>query len=79
MTWKQLKDYIELQSQKNNLFLDKEICVYNYEDGEEHSVNIIELLEEKENEQDSGWVSYLTINEEIEDGQTEKTSISGLS
>jgi hypothetical protein len=77
MTWKQLRDYIELQSKQNSSFLDKEVCVYNYDDGEEHVADIIELLEEKEEEEHSGWVSYLTINEEeVENGKTKETSVS---
>lgn len=78
MTWQELKDYIDLQAKQDNSFLNKEVCFYNY-DGEEHMADIIELLEEREDKELSGWVSYLTINEEVENGKTEEASISRLS
>jgi hypothetical protein len=74
MTWHQLKNYIEEQSKANHGFLEQIVCVYDYEDGEEHTANIVELLEERSRNMDSGWVSYLTINDEVENDQIKETS-----
>ena len=79
MTWQDLKNYIDEQSEHNKNFLKKQVFVYDYDDGEEHIVDVMELLEKKQKEDECGWVSYLTINEEIEDGETEEASISRLS
>ena len=75
MTWKQLKNYIETQSKNNENFLNKTVRVYDYEDGEEHSADIMEFLDTKENDMETGWVPYLTINDEVNNGEIKETSI----
>ena len=75
MTWQDLKNYIETQSKLNKDFLKQDVCVYDYNDGEEHVADIIELLNEKLEDNDSGWVSYITINDEVENGKVKKASI----
>ena len=75
MTWQDLKNYIETQSKLNKDFLKQDVCVYDYNDGEEHVADLIELLNEKLEDNDSGWVSYITINDEVENGKVKKASI----
>lgn len=75
MTWQDLKNYIDNQSKSNKDFLKQNVCVYNYDDGQEHVADIIELLTEKLEDSDSGWVSYISINDEVENGQIKKASV----
>jgi hypothetical protein len=75
MTWRELKEYIEQQDQN---FLDSEVNVYDYNDGSEYGANVTELLL-GEDDEETGWVPYLTINHEGEENdnedKTEETSI----
>jgi len=75
MTWQDLKNYIDRQSKVNKDFLDQNVCVYDYQEGTEHTADLIELLNEKLEDSDSGWVSYITINDEVENGQIKKASV----
>jgi hypothetical protein len=75
MKWQDLKNYIDTQSKDNKDFLKQDVCVYDYNDGQEHVADIIELLNEKLEDSDSGWVSYITINDEVEHGEVKKASI----
>ena len=78
MTWQELKTYIEKQSKQDKNFLNSNVKMINIEDGEEYDdVDITELLiNDNEEDEDSGWVPYLTINHsEITDGETKETSI----
>jgi hypothetical protein len=76
MTWQELKKYI---SKMDKCFLDSQVRLYDYKDGEEYEVDLTELLinECENDEENDGWVPYLSINEkEIEDeNQTAKASI----
>lgn len=71
MTWRELKNYISKQSEE---FLDSTVKVFDYNDGSEIEADITELLCE-ERKGDSGWIPYLIINSEVEDGETEETSV----
>jgi hypothetical protein len=75
MTWRELKEYIEHQDES---FLDSEVNVYDYDNGSEYEASVTELLL-GEDDEETGWVPYLTINEE-ENGndnqdETKETSI----
>jgi hypothetical protein len=76
MTWQELKKYI---SKMDKCFLDSQVRLYDYKDGEEYEVDLTELLinECENDEENDGWVPYLSINEkEIEDeNQTTKASL----
>ena len=71
MTWRELKEYIEQQDQN---FLDSEVNVYDYNDGSEYGANVTELLL-GEDDEETGWVPYLTINQEEEDEDDNKNEI----
>lgn len=60
LTWGDLKNYINSQSDD---FLSSEVRVYNFEDGTEYDAGVTELLF-GEDENEEGWVPYLTINDE---------------
>ena len=68
MKWQDLKDYIDKQSKINEDFLNQDVCVYDYQEGTEHTADLIELLNEN-------WVSYITINDEVENGKIKKASV----
>jgi hypothetical protein len=74
MTWRELKEYIEQQDQN---FLDSEVNVYDYNDGSEYGANVTELLL-GEDDEETGWVPYLTINQDSDenDSKDESTKIS---
>jgi hypothetical protein len=59
LTWGDLKTYIENQDED---FLDNEVRIYDFTDGEEYDAGVTELLF-GEDEEGEGWVPYLTINE----------------
>jgi hypothetical protein len=59
MTWRELKSYIEKQDED---FMDSDIQVYDFSDGSEYEADVTELLF-GEDEDESGWVPYLTINQ----------------
>lgn len=63
LTWGDLKNYINSQSDD---FLSSEVRVYNFEDGTEYDAGVTELLF-GEDENEEGWVPYLTINDEAKE------------
>jgi hypothetical protein len=75
MTWRELKEYIEHQDES---FLDSEVNVYDYDNGSEYGASVTELLL-GEHDEETGWVPYLTINEEEHGNdnqdETKETSI----
>lgn len=78
MTWRELKNYINKSARSNTDFLDSEVKLYNFSTGDENLVDITELLcgEEESEHETSNWVSYLSINQEELDNETEEeTSI----
>lgn len=75
MTWQELKNYIEQQSEQNDCFLNQIVKFYDYDEGEEYQADIIELLEERQKDQSSGWISYITIDSEVTNGKAQKASI----
>jgi hypothetical protein len=74
MTWQDLKTYIDQQSNYSDSFLEQKVKVYDHRDGEEYEINVLEMLEERPKHVDSGWVSYITINNEVEHGEVKETS-----
>jgi len=80
MTWQELKKYI---SKMDKSFLDSQVKLYDYSDGEEYEVDITELLinERDEYDENDGWVPYLSINEGEIDNETEvaETGINRIS
>lgn len=80
MTWQQLKKFI---SKMDDSFLDSQVKLYDYCDGEEYEVDITELLINEVNEEDEndGWVPYLSINEKELDNETKiaETSVNRIS
>jgi hypothetical protein len=73
MTWRELKNFINKQARLNKDFLETDVKLYNYENGDENDVDITELLcndDESEND-NSNWVPYLSINDEEQDNETE--------
>lgn len=60
ITWGELRKYIDTQCET---FLHEEVKIFDFHDGEEHSAGVTELLLGEENDND-GWVPYLTINED---------------
>lgn len=72
MTWQQLKKFI---SKMDKSFLDSDVKLYDFSDGDEYHIDITELLinECSEEDQNDGWVPYLSINgEEVENGSKAK-------
>lgn len=79
MTWRELIAYIAKQAENQDPdFLDSDIKVYDFNDGSEYKANVTELLF-GEDDEETGWVPYLTINHEGEEndneGKTEEASI----
>lgn len=79
MTWRELKSYIEKQDED---FMDSDIQVYDFSDGSEYEADVTELLfgEDEDEEEEAGWVPYLTINQKEYDdenakGETKETSV----
>jgi hypothetical protein len=68
MTWNELKTFI---SKMDTDYLDKQVFIYDFSNGDEHPVDITELMI-------NGWTPYLSINnEELNDEtKTKETSIS---
>ena len=60
ITWSDLKNYINSQSDD---FLSSTVRIYNFNDNTEYEAGVTELLF-GEDENEDGWVPYLTINEE---------------
>ena len=61
MTWKELKKFISKIDKK---FLDSNVKLYDYSNGDEFDIDVTELLinETDEEDQNDGWVPYLSIN-----------------
>jgi hypothetical protein len=79
MTWRELIAYIAKQAENQEPdFLDSDIKVYDFDDGSEYEANVTELLF-GEDDEETGWVPYLTINHEGDENdnqsETEKASI----
>lgn len=76
MTWQELKDYI---SNLDEEFLDSQVKLYDYNTGDEYEVDVTELLINECNDEDEndGWVPYLSINEKELDNEdkTQETSV----
>ena len=77
MTWRELKSYIEKQDED---FMDSDIQVYDFSDGSEYEADVTELLFGEDEEEEAGWVPYLTINQKEYDddnakGETKETSV----
>lgn len=78
MTWRELKNFINKQARLNKDFLETDVKLYNYDNGDENDVDITELLcndDESENN-NSNWVPYLSINDEEQDNETENEEAS---
>lgn len=74
MTWRELKNFINKRARDNKLFLDTDVNLYDFSNGEEYPVDITELScsgEEVEDGNDTNWVAYLSINEKELDDETE--------
>jgi hypothetical protein len=70
MTWRELKNYINKQARENKDFLDEVARVYDFQNGDEYEADVTELLGDSE-EDESGWVPYLSINTEDVENETE--------
>lgn len=80
MTWRELKNFINKRARDNKGFLDADVNLYDFETELEHEVNLTELScsnDEAEENSDTNWVAYLSINDEETDNETEaeETSI----
>ena len=83
MTWRELKNFINKQTRERKDFLDAEVNLYDFNDGEEYSVNLTELLcgeddHEVEDTENTNWIPYLSINdikEQINETKAKKTGI----
>ncbi len=74
MTWRELKNFINKQARTNSGFLDSNVNLYDYNNGEEYPVDITELScgdDEIEHDSQTNWVAYLCINDEEQDNETE--------
>ena len=73
MTWRELKQYIDQQKKLlGDEFLDSDINVYDFVDGSEYKANVTELLF-GEDEEETGWVPFITINQEEFDNENTKS------
>lgn len=74
MTWQELKKYI---SDLDESFLDSQVKLYDYNTGDEHEVDVTELLitECNEDDENDGWVPYLSINEKELENETKEASL----
>lgn len=80
MTWRELKNFINKNARENKGFLDTEVQLYDFKDGEEYPVNVTELScsdDEIDEHSETNWVPYLSINDEELDNenQNEEASI----
>lgn len=75
MNWRELKNFINKNARNNKCFLDTEVKLYNFKDGEEYQIDITELScsdDEIDENSETNWVPYLSINHEEElDNETE--------
>jgi hypothetical protein len=76
MTWLELKRYV---SKMDDDFLESQVKIYDYCDGEEYLATMTELLINKKDDYDEneGWVPYIYINEKEEQNatKTKKASV----
>jgi hypothetical protein len=70
MTWRELKNYINKQARENKDFLNEVARVFDFHTGSEHEADVTELHGDSE-EDESGWVPYLSINTEDVENETE--------
>jgi len=70
MTWRELKNYINKQARENKDFLDEKVRVYDFCAGDEYEADVTELHGDAE-EDESGWIPYLSINTEDVENETE--------
>lgn len=80
MTWRELKNFINKNSRENKTFLDTEVQLYDFKNGEEYQVDVTELScgdDEIDELSETNWVPYLSINgEELDnENQDEEASI----
>lgn len=83
MTWRELKNFINKTARKRKDFLDTEVNLYDFESGDEHKVDITELLLgdddiEDKNSDNSNWIPYLSINDKKgleNETETKETSV----
>lgn len=70
MTWQELKKYI---SKIDKSFMDSQVKLYDYSNGEEYEIDVTELLinERDDEDENDGWVPYLSINEKELDNENE--------
>lgn len=76
MTWRELKNFINKHARERKEFLDTEVNLYDFKDGEEYEVDVTELLcgeDEVEESENSNWVPYLSINDCEEDNNETET------
>lgn len=74
MTWRELKNIINKNARQNKSFLDNEVKLYDFKDGEEYPVNITELScgdDEIDENSETNWVAYLSINDKELDNESE--------
>lgn len=67
MTWSELKKYIESQEE---YFLEQPVKLYDFNTGEEFFADVTEL-----HNGNDGWIPYISINTEVNNGKTKETSI----
>ncbi len=81
MTWRELKNYINKKARERKEFLDTEVNVYDFKDGEEYVIDVTELLcgeDEVEESENSNWIPYLSINDNedtTDETETKEASI----
>ena len=80
MTWRELKNFINKNTRENKTFLDTEVQLYDFKNGEEYQVDVTELScgdDEIDELSETNWVPYLSINDEELDNenQDEEASI----
>ena len=67
MTWRELKKYIDDQ---DKLFLEQSVKLYDFATGDEFFADVTEL-----HNGNDGWIPYISINTEVENGKTQETSV----
>jgi hypothetical protein len=74
MTWRELKNFINKRARENKSFLDADVKLYDFDTGDENEVDITELScsdDEVEENSETNWVAYLSINDKEESDETE--------
>lgn len=80
MTWRELKNFINKSARQNSNFLDTIVNVYDFDTGDEHEIDVTELScsdEEIEENSETNWVIYLSINHKEATDET-KTKEAGI-